>query len=129
MSRRRHVLKSPSLKQKRGFLKVSWQEKAQWEFMLQILLRTLEVSCLLTRLCISMKRRIFILLKLLLCSTNSVKDYINIAGPYGVTHIILFNKGKTAPRMRIGCFPQGPTLHFRVCRVIISITYRWKSIH
>lgn len=129
MSRRRHVLKSPSLKQKRGFLKVSWQEKAQWEFMWQILLRTLEVSCLLTRLCISMKRRIFILLKLLLCSTNSVKDYINIAGPYGVTHIILFNKGKTAPRMRIGCFPQGPTLHFRVCRVIISITYRWKSIH
>lgn len=129
MSRRRHVLKSPSLKQKRGFLKVSWQEKAQWEFMWQILLRTLEVSCLLTHLCISMKRRIFILLKVLLCSTNSVKDYINIAGPYGVTHIILFNKGKTAPRMRIGCFPQGPTLHFRVCPVIISITYRLKSIH
>ena len=47
-------------------------------------------------------------------TTNSVKDYINIAGPYGVTHIILFNKGRTSPRMRIGCFPQGPTLHFRV---------------
>ena len=40
-----------------------------------------------------MKRRIFIELKMLLNRTNSVKDYINIAGPYGVTHIILFNKG------------------------------------
>ena len=56
----------------------------------------------------------FIELKILLNRTNSVKDYINIAGPYGVTHIILFNKGRTSPRMRIGCFPQGPTLHFRV---------------
>ena len=46
--------------------------------------------------------------------TNSVKDYINVAGPYGVTHIILFTKMRTLPRMRIGCFPQGPTLHFRV---------------
>ncbi|KAK8794998.1 hypothetical protein WA588_003849 [Blastocystis sp. NMH] len=46
--------------------------------------------------------------------TNSLKDYINIAGPYGVTHIILFTKMRTLPRMRIGCFPQGPTLHFRV---------------
>ena len=35
-------------------------------------------------------------------------------GPYGVTHIILFTKMRTLPRMRIGCFPQGPTLHFRV---------------
>ena len=61
-----------------------------------------------------MKRRISIDFKMLLIRTNSVKDYINIAGPYGVTHIILFNKGRTSPRMRIGCFPQGPTLHFRV---------------
>lgn len=43
-----------------------------------------------------------------------MKDYVNIAGPYGVTHIILVSKGKMVPRMRIGCFPQGPTLHFRV---------------
>ncbi|OAO17278.1 SWI4 1, Peter Pan-like protein suppressor [Blastocystis sp. ATCC 50177/Nand II] len=47
-------------------------------------------------------------------TSNSVKDYVNIAGPYGVTHIILVSKGKMVPRMRIGCFPQGPTLHFRV---------------
>lgn len=60
--------------------------------------------------------------------SNSVRDYVNIAGPYGVTHIILVSKGKMVPRMRIGCFPQGPTLHFRVCVFVAPFTPRSRNI-
>ena len=124
-NRRRHVLKNLKQKQKRRFLRVSLQEKVQWVSMSQIWSKTLEISCLPTLPCISTKRRYLLVIQMIY-STNSVKDYINIAGPYGVTHIILFNKGKTAPRMRIGCFPQGPTLHFRVCFICL-VHSRWKS--
>lgn len=51
----------------------------------------------------------------LISRSNSIRDFVNIAGPFGVTHIILLSKGKNNPSMRIACFPQGPTLHFQVC--------------
>ena len=129
MDRRRHVLKSLSRKQKRKFLRVLWRERVLWVSMLEIQSKTLEISWLLIPLPILTRRGFFFDLTLLYCSSNSVKDYINIAGPYGVTHIILFNKGKTLPRMRIGCFPQGPTLHFRVFCDDDLLICRLKSIH
>lgn len=55
-----------------------------------------------------------VLCNVLICRSNSIRDFLNIAGPFGVTHIILLSKGKNNPNMRIGCFPQGPTLHFKV---------------
>ncbi|KAL1971238.1 hypothetical protein VTN77DRAFT_190 [Rasamsonia byssochlamydoides] len=46
---------------------------------------------------------------------NKLKDYTTMAGPLGVTHLILFSKSSTGnTNMRIALHPRGPTLHFKV---------------
>lgn len=45
---------------------------------------------------------------------NTIKDYVNVAGPLGVSHIIVLSQQTKYPKMRLGCYPHGPTLHFRV---------------
>ncbi|KAK5109020.1 hypothetical protein LTR62_007568 [Meristemomyces frigidus] len=47
--------------------------------------------------------------------SNKLRDYTTMAGPLGVTHLLLFsrsNNGNT--NMRLALTPRGPTLHFRV---------------
>lgn len=47
--------------------------------------------------------------------SNRLKDYVVMAGPLGVTHLILFSRSSSGnTNMRIAVTPRGPTMHFRV---------------
>lgn len=47
--------------------------------------------------------------------SNKLRDYISMAGPLGVTHLMLFSKSSTGnTNLRLALTPRGPTLHFRV---------------
>jgi len=46
---------------------------------------------------------------------NKLRDYTTMAGPLGVTHLLLFSKSPSGnTNMRLAITPRGPTLHFRV---------------
>lgn len=45
---------------------------------------------------------------------NNMKDFLNIAGPMGVTHFLILSKTDTAPYLRVAKTPQGPTLSFKI---------------
>ncbi|KAL1958216.1 hypothetical protein VTO42DRAFT_4724 [Malbranchea cinnamomea] len=46
---------------------------------------------------------------------NRLKDYVVMAGPLGVTHLLLFSRSKNGnTNFRLALTPRGPTLHFRV---------------
>ncbi|ROT41185.1 Brix-domain-containing protein [Sodiomyces alkalinus F11] len=47
--------------------------------------------------------------------SNRLKDYVVMAGPLGVTHMMLFSRSSSGnTNMRIAVTPRGPTMHFRV---------------
>jgi ribosome biogenesis protein SSF1/2 len=47
--------------------------------------------------------------------SNKLKDYVTMAGPLGVTHLLLFSRSSSGnTNLRIAISPHGPTLHFRV---------------
>ena len=47
--------------------------------------------------------------------SNRLKDYVTMAGPLGVTQLLLFSRSEQgATNLRIARCPRGPTLHFRV---------------
>ncbi|XP_065860470.1 peter Pan-like protein [Euphorbia lathyris] len=45
---------------------------------------------------------------------NSLKDFLNVAGPMGVTHFLILSKTESAPYLRVARTPQGPTLTFKI---------------
>ncbi|KAJ6338504.1 hypothetical protein OIU76_008054 [Salix suchowensis] len=45
---------------------------------------------------------------------NSLKDFLNVAGPMGVSHFLILSKTETAPYLRVARTPQGPTLTFKI---------------
>jgi ribosome biogenesis protein SSF1/2 len=45
---------------------------------------------------------------------NVLKDFVAIAGPLHVSHMVVFSKSDVAPHLRIMRLPRGPTLTFRV---------------
>jgi len=46
---------------------------------------------------------------------NKLRDYTTMAGPLGVTHLLLFSKSPSGnTNMRLAITPRGPTLYFRV---------------
>jgi ribosome biogenesis protein SSF1/2 len=46
---------------------------------------------------------------------NKLRDYTTMAGPLGVTHLLLFSRSSSGnTNLRIAVTPRGPTLHFRV---------------
>ncbi|TPX50825.1 hypothetical protein SeMB42_g00308 [Synchytrium endobioticum] len=45
---------------------------------------------------------------------NKLKDFVNIAGPLGVTHLIAFSRTEHNLNMRLARFPRGPTMCFHV---------------
>ena len=47
-------------------------------------------------------------------STNTIKDFVSVAGPLGVSHLVLFNLTDAGVTMRTARLPRGPTLTFRV---------------
>ncbi|KAI9678780.1 MAG: hypothetical protein M1817_005837 [Caeruleum heppii] len=49
--------------------------------------------------------------------SNRLRDYITMAGPLGVSHLLLFSRSPSGnTNLRIALNPRGPTLHFRVER-------------
>ena len=46
---------------------------------------------------------------------NRLRDYLTMAGPLGVSHLMLFSRSTSGnTNMRLALTPRGPTLHFRV---------------
>jgi ribosome biogenesis protein SSF1/2 len=45
---------------------------------------------------------------------NSLKDFVSIAGPMHVTHLIMFSQTEIGDYMKLMRLPRGPTLHFKV---------------
>ncbi|KAI9644761.1 rRNA-binding ribosome biosynthesis protein [Ciborinia camelliae] len=46
---------------------------------------------------------------------NRLKDYLTMAGPLGVSHLMLFSRSEAGnTNMRLALTPRGPTLHFNV---------------
>ncbi|KAL3827822.1 hypothetical protein ACJIZ3_016624 [Penstemon smallii] len=56
----------------------------------------------------------FTALKLKEKKRNNLKDFLNVAGPMGVTHFLILSKTPTAPYLRVARTPQGPTLTFKI---------------
>ncbi|MCJ1473763.1 hypothetical protein MMC13_002414 [Lambiella insularis] len=47
--------------------------------------------------------------------SNRLRDYTTMAGPLGVSHLLLFSRSTTGnTNLRLALTPRGPTLHFRV---------------
>lgn len=44
---------------------------------------------------------------------NVVKDYVQIAGPLNVSHMVAFTKTEIGPYIKFARFPRGPTLTYR----------------
>ncbi|PBP22492.1 ribosome biogenesis protein [Diplocarpon rosae] len=46
---------------------------------------------------------------------NRLRDYLTMAGPLGVSHLMLFSRSESGnTNMRLAITPRGPTLHFNV---------------
>lgn len=45
---------------------------------------------------------------------NILKDFVHIAGPLGVTHLLMFTQTEMATYLKVGRIPRGPTLTFKV---------------
>lgn len=45
---------------------------------------------------------------------NNLKDFLNVAGPMGVTHFLILSKTEAAPYLKVARTPQGPTLTFKI---------------
>ena len=46
---------------------------------------------------------------------NRLRDYLTMAGPLGVSHLMLFSRSEAGnTNMRLAITPRGPTLHFQV---------------
>ncbi|GFP85587.1 peter pan-like protein [Phtheirospermum japonicum] len=51
---------------------------------------------------------------------NNLKDFLNVAGPMGVTHFLILSKTETAPYLRVARTPQGPTLTFKILKYALA---------
>ncbi|KAB2024337.1 hypothetical protein ES319_D06G080800v1, partial [Gossypium barbadense] len=52
---------------------------------------------------------------------NNLKDFLNVAGPMGVTHFLVLSKTETSPVLRVAKTPQGPTLTFKIHEYSLAI--------
>ncbi|XP_077986752.1 suppressor of SWI4 1 homolog [Glandiceps talaboti] len=51
---------------------------------------------------------------------NVLKDFVSVAGPLGVSHIIAFTRTEVGINLKISRLPRGPTLTFRVNSYCLS---------
>lgn len=63
--------------------------------------------------------------KLKVRKKNVLKDFVSIAGPIGVSHLMMFSKSTCGNNLRLVCLPHGPTLTFQIekyslCRDVIE---------
>ncbi|CAL5357645.1 unnamed protein product [Camellia sinensis] len=52
---------------------------------------------------------------------NNINDFLNIAGPMGVTYFLMLSKTATAPYLRVARTPQGPTLTFKIQEYSLAV--------
>ncbi|KAK9161580.1 hypothetical protein Syun_007921 [Stephania yunnanensis] len=52
---------------------------------------------------------------------NNLKDYLNVAGPMGVTHFLILSKTESASYLKVARTPQGPTLTFKICDYSLAL--------
>lgn len=52
--------------------------------------------------------------KLKVNKKNVVKDFVNVAGPLGVTHLLMLSKTEMGSYLRFCRIPRGPTLTFKI---------------
>ncbi|KNA09720.1 hypothetical protein SOVF_150990 [Spinacia oleracea] len=52
---------------------------------------------------------------------NSLKDFLNVAGPMGVTHFLILSKTNVGPYLRVAKTPQGPTLTFKIHEYSLAV--------
>ncbi|KAJ9696521.1 hypothetical protein PVL29_008641 [Vitis rotundifolia] len=52
---------------------------------------------------------------------NNLKDFLNVAGPLGVTHFLILSKTETAPYLKVARTPQGPTLTFKIHEYSLAV--------
>ena len=45
---------------------------------------------------------------------NTLKDFISVAGIYGVTHMLVFSQTEKSSYLRIIKNPKGPTITFKI---------------
>lgn len=45
---------------------------------------------------------------------NNLKDFVNVAGPLGVTHFLILSNPKSLPHLRLANSPQGPTFTLQI---------------
>ncbi|CAF2036892.1 hypothetical protein HID58_032131 [Brassica napus] len=45
---------------------------------------------------------------------NTLRDFLNVSGPMGVTHFLMLKKTASALSLRVARTPQGPTLTFKI---------------
>ncbi|KAJ1033952.1 hypothetical protein NDA16_000160 [Ustilago loliicola] len=53
-------------------------------------------------------------------NSNKLKDFISMAGPIGVTHLLIFGQTDAGTNLRILRAPRGPTLTFRVNKYALA---------
>eukprot|EP00002_Diphylleia_rotans_P019192 TRINITY_DN3713_c0_g1_i1.p1 TRINITY_DN3713_c0_g1~~TRINITY_DN3713_c0_g1_i1.p1 ORF type:complete len:459 (-),score=127.16 TRINITY_DN3713_c0_g1_i1:118-1494(-) len=58
---------------------------------------------------------------------NTIRDFVHVAGPLGVTHFVIFSLAESGLIMRMMKAPHGPTLTFRInkfslARDVLSVT-------
>ena len=62
---------------------------------------------------------------------NQLKDFVQVAGPLGVTHFLIFAQTPIGVNLRIIRVPRGPTLTFRVLKysTVRAISNSQVNIH
>ncbi|CAN0889329.1 Peter Pan-like protein [Linum grandiflorum] len=45
---------------------------------------------------------------------NNLRDFLNVAGPMGVTHFLMLSKPAASPYLKVARTPQGPTVTFKI---------------
>ncbi|XP_078604528.1 suppressor of SWI4 1 homolog isoform X1 [Branchiostoma floridae x Branchiostoma japonicum] len=63
---------------------------------------------------------------------NVLKDFVAVAGPLGVTHLVIFTKTDKGVNMKFSRLPRGPTLSFKVdsyalCKDVLSTLKRQQT--
>lgn len=47
-------------------------------------------------------------------SKNTLKDFVHVGAPLGITHFIFFTSTEASTNLKIARIPRGPTLSFKV---------------
>jgi len=60
---------------------------------------------------------------------NNLRDFLNVAGPMGVTHFFILSKTATSSYLRVATTPQGPTLTFKIHEYSLAADIARSQLH